>query len=31
MEAVEPRHTLPIFLNIREIAERMRNRFRGET
>ena len=30
MEAVEPRHTLPVFLNIREIAERMRNRFRPE-
>lgn len=30
MEAVEPRQTLPIFLNIREIAERMRNGFRGE-
>lgn len=29
MEAVEPRQTLPIFLNIREIAERMRTRFRG--
>lgn len=31
MEAVEPRQTLPIFLNIREIAERVRNRFRGQT
>lgn len=29
MEAVEPVRTLPIFLNIREIAERMRTRFRG--
>ena len=28
MEAVEPRRTLPVFLNIREIAERMRDRFR---
>ena len=31
MEAVEPHHTLPIFLNIREIAERLRSRFRGQT
>ena len=31
MEAVEPRQTLPIFLNIQEIAERVRNRFRGQT
>lgn len=31
MEAVEPRQTLPIFLNIREIAERVRNRFRDGT
>jgi cell volume regulation protein A len=31
MEAVEPRQTLPIFLNIREIAERVRNRLRGQT
>jgi cell volume regulation protein A len=31
MEAVEPRQTLPIFLNIREIAERMSSRFRGQT
>ncbi|MBX9456400.1 MAG: potassium/proton antiporter [Rhizobium sp.] len=30
MEAVEPRRTLPIFLNIREIAERMRDRFRRQ-
>ena len=29
MEAVEPQHTLPIFLNIHEIAERMRNKFQG--
>ena len=29
MEAVEPRQTLPVFLNIREMAERMRTRFRG--
>jgi potassium/hydrogen antiporter len=29
MEAVEPRQTLPVFLNIREIADRMRSRFRG--
>lgn len=31
MEAVEPSRTLPIFLNIREIAERLRNRFRRQT
>ncbi|MGV3548529.1 potassium/proton antiporter [Rhizobium sp.] len=30
MEAVEPVRTLPIFLNIREIAERLRGRFRGQ-
>jgi len=30
MEAVEPRATLPIFLNIREIAERLKNRFRHQ-
>lgn len=30
MEAVEPRQTLPVFLNIREIAERVRSRLRGE-
>jgi len=30
MEAVEPPATLPIFLNIREIAERLKNRFRHE-
>jgi cell volume regulation protein A len=28
MEAVEPPHTLPVFLNLHEISERIRNRFR---
>jgi cell volume regulation protein A len=28
MEAVEPPHTLPLFLNLHEISERIRNRFR---
>ncbi|MDB5522891.1 MAG: potassium transporter [Rhizobium sp.] len=28
MEAVEPPHTLPVFINLREISERIRNRFR---
>ncbi|UVC07629.1 potassium/proton antiporter [Rhizobium sp. TH2] len=28
MEAVEPRHTLPVFLNLHEIAERVRNKFK---
>ncbi len=30
MEAVEPRQTPPVFLNIQEIAERLRRRFRGQ-
>ena len=29
MEAVEPARTLPVFINLREISERVRNRFRG--
>ena len=28
MEAVEPPHTLPVFLNLHEISERIRKRFR---
>ena len=28
MEAVEPPHTLPVFLNLREMSERIKNRFR---
>ncbi|CAN7148927.1 potassium/proton antiporter [Rhizobium sp. LjRoot254] len=28
MEAVEPQHTLPVFLNLHEIAERVRNKFK---
>ena len=29
MEAVEPAKTLPVFINLREISERVRNRLRG--
>jgi cell volume regulation protein A len=29
MEAVEPARTLPVFINLREISERVRNRLRG--
>ncbi|MDB5551637.1 MAG: cvrA [Rhizobium sp.] len=28
MEAVEPQHTLPVFLNLHEIAERVRSKFK---
>jgi cell volume regulation protein A len=29
MEAVEPKKTLPVFINLREISERIRNRLKG--